>query len=633
MLHPMSQLHTDVLVRHLAEDGAFSGIGYATAGKLRAALGDALVQALGNGDIEALTPILGVERAEALVVAWRDRQAEGDVVVWLSENGFDGRLARKIVALWGAEAPARLRDDPWLMMAVADFEKVDIAARRLGLPLDGDDRSVAAVEAVLYRRLDEHHTWTSRPDVQRLVATLLRCPMSRAAVAISKAIVRGIAVPDGDGLQPAGAAMMEAYVAEAITAMLKEQQVGDLIAREVEVQEVDAWLATASETMDVELGTEQREAVHLALRSRFGLVVGGAGVGKTTVLKAIVAASEHFRRVVHMMALAGRAAVKMTEATGRKASTIAAFLKAVEARQIVVGPEALVVIDESSMLDLPTLYRILRVMPASGRLLLVGDQAQLPPIGFGLTLHSLVTVPEIPKVELRTIRRQSAASGIPAVAAAIRRGRFPPLEPFSPTAGGVTLLECRSVETADRLLDVVADLGGIENVKILSSLRTGATGIVAMNLLFHRLMASGRPSARQGRFIVEEPVVFLRNDYRRGLRNGSLGTVIAVEADGSVVVRFEGTEQRLSGYDLDDLDHAYAITVHKAQGSGFETVVVPIVPSRLLDRSLIYTAITRGIDRVVVVGDRRVLQSAVEKSPASADRQVGLPEAVRRRLR
>lgn len=200
----------------------------------------------------------------------------------------------------------------------------------------------------------------------------------------------------------------------------------------------------------IDLGDEQRAAVRMALLGRFGLLVGGAGVGKTTVLKAVVAASEHFGRAVHQMALAGRAAVRMTQATGRKAWTIAAFLNGVEARRIVVGPEALVVVDESSMLDLPTLYRILRAIPTSGRLLLVGDPAQLPPIGFGLTLHALVATPKMPKVELRTIRRQSTASGIPMVAAAVREGRVPKLAAFDIGVAGVSLLECRQEEVADR---------------------------------------------------------------------------------------------------------------------------------------------------------------------------------------
>lgn len=611
------------IVRHLAENPAFVGIGYATAGRLAAALGDDLARALAEGDFAALTPILGAERSETLVAAWRDRQGEGDVVVWLAENGFEGRLARKVVGLWGAEAASRLRADPWLMMALAGFESVDAAVRRLGLPLDADERSIAAVEAVLYRRLDENHTWTEKGEVERRAGRLLRCRPAEAAAPVSKAVATGAAVPLGTGLQPAGAAMMEAFVADALAGLLAERRSEDLIAREVGAQELDAWLDDASATIGVDLGIEQRAAVQMALRSRFGLLTGGAGVGKTTVLKAVVDASEHFGRAVHQMALAGRAAVRMTEATGRKAWTIAAFLKSVEARQIVVGPEALLVVDESSMLDLPTLYRILRAMPASGRLLLVGDPAQLPPIGFGLTLHALERIPAIPKVELRTIRRQSTTSGIPVVAAAIRNGRLPGLEPFDRETGDVSILDCGPNEVATQLVDVVAELGGIGPVRILSALKAGASGTAAMNACFHRIMSLGG-TAGSSRFVAGEPVVFLRNDYRRDLRNGSLGEVVSIETDGDVIAFFNGTEHRLTGRDLDDLDHAYAITVHKAQGSAFRTVVIPIVASRLLDRSLIYTALTRGIERVVFVGCVEALRISVEKPPLSMRREVGL---------
>ena len=316
--------------------------------------------------------------------------------------------------------------------------------------------------------------------------------------------------------------MMETFVAEAVVELLARHGSEDLIAREVDDQDLDAWLEDASKTIGVDLGDEQRAAVRMALLGRFGLLVGGAGVGKTTVLKAVVAASEHFGRAVHQMALAGRAAVRMTQATGRKAWTIAAFLNGVEARRIVVGPEALVVVDESSMLDLPTLYRILRAIPTSGRLLLVGDPAQLPPIGFGLTLHALVATPKMPKVELRTIRRQSTASGIPMVAAAVREGRVPKLAAFDIGVAGVSLLECRQEEVADRVVDVVAELGGIANARILSALKSGSSGTIALNTRFHRIVSAGH-SAGNSRFRLGEPVVFLRNDYRRDLRNGSLG--------------------------------------------------------------------------------------------------------------
>ena len=633
MAMSMSQPLRDTLVRYLAEDPAFAGIGYATAHRLWDALGDDLSAVLGNGEIRRLEPVLGVERAEALVETWRLRQAEGDIVVWLAENGFDGRLARKVLAIWGTDAPARLRGDPWLMLAVADFATVDAASWRLGFPGDAEARRVAAVEAVLYRRLDESHTWTGRAEVERRVADLLGCALRQASEAVSGAVGLGAVVETEGGLQPAGAAMMEATAASTIASMLEASGSGDLIAREVHPEEVDRWLDRSVGTSGIDLGEEQRAAVRLALTSRFALIVGGAGVGKTTVLKAVVAASEHFGRAVHLMALAGRAAVRMTEATGRKASTIAAFLKAVDTRQVVVGPEALLVVDESSMLDLPTFYRILRTMPASGRLLLVGDPAQLPPIGFGLTLHTLVQIPAVPRVELRTIRRQTEASGIPVVAQAIRAGSCPKLPRFDPLVAGVSLVECSLEKTAERVVDVVAELGGVRRARILSPLKGGPCGTGAMNAYFHRMVLSGRPPWERGRFVPGEPVVFLRNDYRRGLRNGSLGEITAVDDGRLATAIFDGIEHRFADRELDELDHAFAITVHKAQGSGFDAVVMPVVASRLLDRSLVYTAVTRAVGKVVLVGSWAALRQVIDRPPTSASRETGMFPAAERALR
>ncbi|MHC2279884.1 exodeoxyribonuclease V alpha subunit [Bradyrhizobium diazoefficiens] len=608
----------ETIVRHLAEDPAFEGIGYATAAKLWKAFGAELYALLGNGDVDRLSEVLSEDRAERLVLAWKEKLAEGDVVVWLDEHGFDQRLAKKIIRLWGAEAAAKLREQPYAMMALADWPVVDAAGGRMGIAADDPRRLVAAVEAVLYARLDQHHTWIGERDLVAAVGRLLKGAPARAEEAMAAAVAQRAAIPIAGGFQAAGAHMMERYVADRIREMLAEPAMGDLIAREVSDEELAAWLDR--QDLGVALDDEQREAVRIAVQERFGIVRGGAGVGKTTVLRAVARACAAFGRSTHMMALAGRAAVRIGEATGFPASTIAAFLKGVEARQIALGPESLVVVDESSMLDLPTMYRILRAVPDGCRLLLVGDPGQLPPIQFGLVLHALVERPEIPSVVLTRVYRQTEATGIPAVAGAVRSGRLPSLpDKVDAGSGGVALIPEGEV-TTDQIVHVVADLGGFsEDLRIVCAVKAGPAGTEALNTRFHDIFAVGRRRHPTRCLAEGEPVMFLKNDYQAGLRNGSLGCITAIE-DGKVIADFDGTEVELSGYGLDDLALAYAITVHKAQGSSFRKVVIPIQKTRLLDRSLIYTAITRATDLAVMVGAGETLRQALERD-AHADRR------------
>lgn len=610
------------LVRHLATDPSFTGIGYAKAAKLLERFGDNLPRLLADGDPAPFVEILGEKTATVLVEAWREQLARNDIVVWLDENGFSPRLATKIVGLWGAEGARRLREHPYALMALAGWREVDAAARRLGVPQTDPRRLVAAVEAVLYEALHDQNTWMPDDRLRKALEGLLGT-RERVAEAVELARACGAAVPLEGGWQPAGAAMMEGYIAMRISAMCQPATIGDLIARPVEREELDAWLDKARRAVGVDLNAEQRAAVHQALRRRFGLVSGGAGVGKTTVLRAVCAAAEAFGRVVHLMALAGRAAVRMTEATGRPASTIAAFLKKCEARKVALGPESLVVVDESSMLDLPTFYRMIRHLPEDAHLLLVGDEGQLGPIGFGLTFHAFVQAPLISRVRLTRVYRQAETSSIPFVAAKLRSGEAPDLPTDLADGHAVTLVGTHAAPGKDVVEDVVAELGGFsEDLRVLAPLKGGPVGVIPLNARFHDLMAPGRPRLAGRNFALGEPVIFGRNDYQRDLRNGSLGEVVEIEDD-ALVVNFDGVRHRFTAAALDDLAHAYAISIHKAQGSQFRTVVIPFTESRLLDRSLIYTAVTRATERVVLVGQRDVLRRAVARPAAAGLRATG----------
>jgi exodeoxyribonuclease V alpha subunit len=255
---------------------------------------------------------------------------------------------------------------------------------------------------------------------------------------------------------------------------------------------------------------------------------------------------------------------------------------------------------------------------------LVGDPAQLPPIGFGLILNVAVAN-GIPEITLTHVHRQAESTGIPAVAADVRAGELPRLPRYTGSAApGVSLLPCGPDALHAALTDLMADLGGQDGCQILAPLRQGETGVSGINRHFHRICGAGRALVPGRDISLGEPVIWTQNDWRRGLMNGALGRIAAI-TDAEVVAEFDGTEHQFTEMtDLDPVELAYAITVHKAQGSQFQRVVIPVFPSRIMDRTLIYTALTRATEQVVLVGDLAAMREAVTAPPMHDMREVGL---------
>jgi len=263
----------------------------------------------------------------------------------------------------------------------------------------------------------------------------------------------------------------------------------------------------------------------------------------------------------------------------------------------------------------------LRRLEPGCRLLLLGDPGQLPPIGFGLVYHAMVEESAIPQVELIDIMRQAASTGIPQVSREIREGRMPGLNDYQGLGNGVTFIECGQAELVDKILDVTNDLGGVEKCQVIGATKNGPAGVKTINHAFHQLLSPGRPELHG--FAVGEPVIFLRNDYDLHLLNGSLGVV--VRADKELVVNWDGEGEKVMELPiLRDMALAYGITVHKSQGSQFSRVVVPIYRSRLLDRTLLYTAVTRAQLQVVLIGDRAAFQRAVMSPPSPSRRETAI---------
>lgn len=609
------------LLARLLAGQRFPGVGDATANKLWGAYGDKLIDVLDAGDAEALLRVLGDDarsraQVETILLEWPVVDAEPRLLAGFDRIGIPLRIATKLLTIYGVEALDQLHEDPYRLLAFTGWKTADAIAQRMGVADDDGRRKVAACESSLHALLEDGDTLMSGDGLRKTAGRLLGFDVDDSV--LDKARRLGAVRKRTTGWQASGPALMEDAIAQRIAS-----EISSSVSRDPTI------LPLIDHADDIALNDAQNSAVAMALAERFSLLVGGAGTGKTTVLKAICHAAAKAGIPIEMMALSGRAALRMRDATGRQARTIAGWLTGVAAGHIDLSALPIIIIDEASMVDLGSLYRIIRAAPDGCRFLLVGDDGQLPPVGFGLSFHALLDVQEIPRTILIDVMRQAAETGIPDFARAIRTGTLADLPSY--TDGyhiGVSLAACTDREVVATAVSIRRRMPGAQ---IVGSIRGGGKahdgGTTAMNAELHAAWATAK-SLEPSNWLPGEPVMWTVNDYDLDLWNGSLGKVIGQTNEG-LAVRFDEGGRIIPADLLDSLEPAWAITTHKAQGSQFETVIVPVTKSRILDRTLLYTAVTRAKRRVILVGDPQVIKDAVRRPPQASQRLTYLAEAVR----
>ncbi|NMF87457.1 AAA family ATPase [Aromatoleum petrolei] len=632
------------IIQLLSTSPAFPGIGEVKARRLWERLGESLYDSLDQADADTLAGVVGAELAQGLLAGWR-QYGDAAALRWFQRVGLSLCLSRKLLDVYEGEALAAVQADPYRLLAFGmNWIAADTLARQhFGLPADDERRLAAAVEAVMYQAFDAGHTCCARQAVEAALARLVG--KAQAATAISFAQAHHLVQVSGDRFHALGPRLIEQGVATALRARLgREAVLADPPDVEAFLTRFERDEAAALGMPAFTLNAAQREAVHAVARLPLVLITGSAGVGKTTVLKAVEALLEQSGQHIYAMALSGRAAKRLTEATHRPAMTIAGFLRNVAPHGL---PESSVlVVDEASMLDILLAYRLLNAIPASCRLVFIGDPFQLPPVGPGLTLHALVSVPTVPRVELTEVRRFGGA--IATGARAVRDGQWPSLPDTADEA--LAFLPCAPDALADAVLRLyLADPvhtqvltftreRGVASAKALNGLCQSALAGTSRRLF---VWSEERERREDTGLRLGEPVLCTRNLHEWGLQNGSLGHIETIEdppqplfgADGEpkgltlAWVRWDDGERRpVTEEVLDALELGYAVTVHKAQGSQFPRVLIPVYAARNLDRTMLYTAMTRAKTQVILVGDVEVAHRAVEAPPHASHRQVALAE-------
>ena len=616
------------IVQLLSTNPGFPGIGEVTARRLWKAMGSDLYKKLDEGDEAAFASLVGEDRAAILVSGWAPFR-NADLFQWLERVGLDLALSRKLLDVYGADTRDSIEADPYRLIAFGmSFDAADqLAKTYCAVRADDPRRLIAAIEHLLYQALDRGDTVCNHGELACAFSRLLPTAGFRSAMEVA-ANSSAVVISD-DVVQATGPHIIESALAAQIAERVKESKP---IARP---EVVRARLEELQHVMDVTLTDAQRAAVEAALQACFLVITGGAGVGKTTVLRAVNKLLRDFGVTVYLMALSGRAARRMHEATQVETMTIAGFLRNVAPKGI--PSESAIVVDEASMLDALLAYRIFDAIPRDCRVILIGDPAQLPPVGPGLTLHALVDDNRIHRVELTQVHRFGGA--IADMANHVRAGRWPSIGVDG--ASQVSFLDATQAELNSVVLGKL--LEHPRDTQILTFVREGGAGSAnKLNALCQETLLPAAPqvltwNADRGRversgFRLGDPVLCTKNLWDDGIQNGSLGRIEDLCApDPSLCegvyawIRWDdGVLRPMTDTVLDSLELGYAITVHKAQGSQFSRVLIPIRRARNLDRAMLYTAITRATTSVVLVGDMKVAREIVEQTPSATRRKIAL---------
>ena len=583
---------------------------------------------------------LGPKRTAMIAAAWAEQKAIKEVMIFLQGVGVSTSLAVRIYKKYGDASVSVVRHEPYRLAAEVwgiGFKTADTIAAAVGIAADSPERIKAGLAYTLSEAADDGHCYLPAPNLVADAAKILDVPSELIApcldeLAAAEGVVRETVPARAEAAPQVPAVYLppfyqaERSVAYALLRLraARADRLGAFAA--VDWDKALGWLR---ERTGSELAPEQADAVRLALTSKVAVLTGGPGCGKSFTVRSVVELARAKGAKIVLAAPTGRAAKRLAELTGHEAATIHRLLALRPGGEPSFDADHpldadLVVVDETSMVDVILADKLVRAVAPGAHLLLVGDVDQLPSVGAGEVLRDLLAAGSLPVVRLTRIFRQAQQSGIVVNAHRINAGQLPALSGF----GDFFWFGCEETEqTAGLMVDIVArripakfGLDPRRDVQVLCPMHRGPAGAGNLNLLLQEALTpfrDGAPERRYGGrvFRIGDKVTQLRNNYDKGAAgvfNGTVGVVTGMSPEEhTLTVRTD--EDESVDYGFDELAHAYAVTIHRSQGSEYPAVVIPLTTSSwmMLQRNLLYTGVTRAKKLVVLAGSRRALAAAV----------------------
>jgi exodeoxyribonuclease V alpha subunit len=578
-------------------------------------------------DVEGIGP----KRADKITAGWADQKVIREIMVFLHEHGVGTARAVRIFKTYGTDAVQVMSENPYRLakdIRGIGFRTADLIAEKLGIEKTAMIRVRAGISFALTEAMGDGHCGLPRRELIGLAGKLLEVPPplieSALAEELAEETVTADCVDETDCIFLTGLYLAERGIAE----QLKRISTGALPWPDIDADKALPWI---EQKTGLTLATSQAEAIRITLRSKTMVVTGGPGVGKTTIVNSILRILAAKSVNLLLCAPTGRAAKRMTEATGMEAKTIHRLLefdpKSFGFKRNDENPLEcdLLVVDESSMVDVSLMQSLMKAVPSHAALLIVGDIDQLPSVGPGQVLADIIESGAVPVVRLTEVFRQAAQSKIITTAHAINAGRLPDLTPpegdtdfyFVPATDPEQAVP-RIVELVSKRIPRKFGFDPIKDVQVLCPMNRGGVGARSLNI---ELQAALNPAGEKKverfgwTFAPGDKVMQIENDYDKDVYNGDIGMIEDVDLDeGEVAVNFDERTVTFVFGELDTLVPAYAATIHKSQGSEYPAVVIPVMTQHyaMLQRNLIYTGVTRGKKLVVLVGQKKAVAIAVK---------------------
>jgi exodeoxyribonuclease V alpha subunit len=636
-------------IRKYLGSGLVPGVGKVYANKIVDAFGTATFRVLSEESARLRdVPGIGKVRATAIKKAWDEQRAFRELYIFLQTYGVTPGQCVKLIEKYGAESRSILQNQPYRVAREIDgigFKTADRIAINLGFANDAPPRLDAGLLYALETLQEEGHTALREADLRDYAATLLETSGERITARIAALVAdKTLALhpPAGVAEPLPGSGLVQLPVLDRA-----EQKIAAAVRRLRIVPsglppiKHDAALVWAEEKAGFTFAQAQRDAVRASLLAKVSILTGGPGTGKTSCLRALVEILKAKKVRLALAAPTGRAAQRLTETTGAFAQTLHRLLKfnpqrgGFDANEDAPLATDFLVVDEASMLDTRLAAAVFAAMPSRAHLLLVGDTDQLPSVGAGNVLKDLIATETVPVTRLTIVHRQQGQSEIVTTAHAINAGEpalpiaVDSLEKLQPWADLTFVVARDADDCLQKVVTLCAEfipahfpwMKPGRDVQVLAPMHKGVAGVGNLNL---RLQAALNPHgaglrAPGGEFRVGDKLIQLRNNYDKGLFNGDIGVVVAADPDaGTLDAEFDGVRQAFTRGELGDLALAYAISIHKSQGSEYAAVVIPLLKAHfmMLHRNLIYTAITRGKKKVFLVGEPAAYAMAVRNNEA-----------------